>query len=116
MLDVYKKMNNRDDFNDFHYKLLSLGGREDISIKYWIRKVEEYKDKTIQELLIFIIENFIIDQHYKTAFEKMYTTNNKTFHFNLEENELHWLKNDRPTFNGIRVIQGKTILEDLGLI
>jgi hypothetical protein len=46
----------------------------------------------------------------------MYTTNNKTFHFNLEENELHWLKNDRPTFNGIRVIQGKTILEDLGLI
>lgn len=116
MIDVYNKIVNRNDFDSFHRRLIAFGGKKDISLEYWLSIVNKYKDETVKDLLIFIIENFIIKQHYNTAIEKLYTTHNKTFHFNLDENRLHWIGNDHAAFNGMRVIQGFNIVKDLGLV
>lgn len=114
--DVYNRMVNRKDFDDFHYDLLKIGGMDQISLQYWIDIVESYKEKKVEELLIYVLQHLCINQHLKTALEKLYTTRNNTFHYVYEDGILHFVDFDKPEFNVMRVVQGTSILADLDLI
>jgi hypothetical protein len=116
MLDVYNRLIDRDDFDDLLLDFLRLGGQEQISLYSWIETVNNYKDKTVKELLAYIMQHLILNQHLKTALDKLCTTRNQTFHFVQEDGKLHWVSSDRPAFNVMRVIQGTGILSDLELI
>ncbi|WFR59895.1 hypothetical protein QA584_12680 [Anaerocolumna sp. AGMB13025] len=116
MLDVYQRLSNRDDFDDLLLDFLRLGGQEQISLYSWIDTVNNYKDKTVKELLVYVLQHLILNQHLKTALDKLCTTRNQTFHFVQEDGILHWVSSDRPAFNVMRVIQGISILTDLELI
>lgn len=116
MLEVGYRLQNRNDFEMIHNKLLELGGRDSISFKVWDLFVESYKDKTIRDFISYILRYFILEQHQKVALNKIITTKNETYHFIENDGKLHFIKDDRPVFNTFRVNQGLSILEDLGLI
>ena len=116
MLDVYHRLQNREDFEVLHHELLKLGGRDGISLATWIEFVQSYQHHSIRDFVSYILRYFILEQHQKVALNKMITTRNETYHFIENDGKLYFISDDRPVFNTFRVNQGLSILEDLGLI
>jgi len=116
MLDVYERFKSRKDLEPIHNKLLNEGGNDHISLTFWINTVESYLDASIKDLLLFIINKMIIEQHQKVALNKLISTNNETYHFIKEEGKLYFLAKDEPNYNAFRIKQGASILKDLDLI
>ncbi|QAS52351.1 hypothetical protein [Halobacillus litoralis] len=116
MLDVNLRLQNRADFQDFHYELLRLGGRDSISFQSWTSLIEGHKTKPVSKFISYILNYYILDQHQKVALNKMITTNNETYHFTENNGKLYLIAEDTPVYNTFRVYQGLSILEDLGLI
>ncbi|MDN4073337.1 hypothetical protein [Fictibacillus terranigra] len=116
MLYVYNRLLNRDDFDTSHQELLKLGGRDDISFTIWMDFVQSYRDKPLKEFLSYILRFYILEQHQKVALNKMITTGNETYHFVENDGKLYFLSDDQPSFNVFRVMQGLSILVDLGMV
>lgn len=116
LFDVYNRLINRDDFDEFHLDLLLFGEIDQLSLQHWINIVTDYKDRTIENFLKYILQNLILNQHLKKALDKLCTTKNKTFHFTQEGGLLHLVALDHPEFNVLRVVQGTSVLRDLDLI
>ncbi|MDQ0253371.1 hypothetical protein J2S74_000743 [Evansella vedderi] len=116
LLDVYKRLTNREDFNDLHKGFLTLGKRENISFETWFYEAERFNDLSVGELIEKVIVYYILNQHQNVALRKLITTRNETYHFVEDEGKLRFIHSDSPAFNVFRVNQGLSILGDLGFI
>jgi len=117
MLEVYKRFKNRTDLDEYHHNiLLEMGGKPNLSLSYWFKIVEKYYNSNLNEVIGFIINNLLINQHLRVALEKILYTNNDTYHFIEDEGILYGKLLDYPTFNSLRILEGITIAKDIGLI
>jgi len=117
MLDVYHRIKNRTDFDEFHLILLKLGERRNISLQTWLDLVDQHKDYSTIDLFAYIVERFCINQHKLVALEKiMVEPHNQTLHFEEDDGVIHFLLPDMPTFNVLRTFQGVSIAKDIRLI
>ena len=110
MLSLYNRFKNRNDVNEDY---LEMG--DNISIKDLINFVDEYKEKPIYELLIYIMKNWIVEQHKTTAFNKM-IEGRDGYYFECINGETYSKKTDaEPDFQGIRLIQLNQVMKDLDM-
>jgi len=116
MLDVRMRFFQRNDLNTFHEELLLNGSRKNLSLHVWFQTVDYHADKTIEDILLFIFNQYIINQHINTTMDKLLNTGNITFHLEEDEGLLHFKIEDHPAFNVYRTIQAVSIAKDLSII
>jgi len=115
ILSVYNRFIERDDLGDeiafFTYGIDS----QSIPMSELFEVVDDYKDKSIQEFILYVMEKWLIDQHYITAFEKMLQNRDGFFYeviddFYMKRHEF------RLDFQGIRMIQLMQVMKDLDML
>jgi hypothetical protein len=116
MLDVRCRFHDRDDHKPLHKEFLASGDRTHLSLSTWIRDVEKFRERPVEDILAYIMRYYVLRQHQQVALNKLVTTRNETYHFTEDNGKLHFIAQDRPAFNTFRVNQGMTILGDLGYL
>lgn len=110
MLSIYNRFKDRDDLNEYY---MEMGAN--ISIKSFIKLVDDFKDKSIYEMLIYIMKNWIVEQHKITAFNKM-MEGRDGYYFECINGDTYVKKADAyPDFQGIRLIQLNQVMKDLDM-
>ena len=115
VLSMYNRFKGRDDFGE-EAAYLTWGMESDsISFIELIDKVDEYRDKPIQDFIIYVMDEWLIEQHYRTAFEKM-LQGRDGFYYEIIDgyySEKHGFDID---FQGIRLYQLAQVMTDLDLL
>ena len=116
LMSLYNRFVNREDISESNKKLFEYGNdRGAISISKLFELVDDYKEKPIQEFLKFIMEKWVIDQHYNTAYNKL-LEGRDGFFFEVD-NGIYYRKNEGYiNFTGIRLIQMMQVLKDLEIL
>lgn len=116
LLAMNARIENRKDINAYNKQFLEFGGERGKSFNYLKKEIERYKDKTVKEFLEFILDEFLIEQHYNTAFQKMITEGLDGFFYEVDEglyiqkSESHFRKQD------IRATQVFKVATDLEIL
>ena len=121
-LSVYKRFKDRDDLGETA-ALLDYGrgkypGTGSLSFNEWIAIVEEYKNKSIEELLVRIMKSCIVDQHKRTCYDKLTRSSQSIDGFYFECIDDLYIKNEHEfqvDFQGIRLIQLMQVMKDLDM-
>ena len=115
ILSIYNHFINRDDLGDdrlfFDYGIDS----NSISFTEMIEGIEKHKDSTIKEFMIFVMDEWLIQQHYITAFEKM-LQGRDGFYYSLIDGQYIKRENFDINFQGIRLTNLAQIMRDLEVI
>lgn len=115
MLESYNRFYQREDFSELHNSFLDED-HESISLKDWFDLVNKYSNKTVKELLEFIMENYCIFQHYKTAINKL-SYNIDGFYYELSDKGTYFFKLAASVdFRGNRLLQLHKVMKDLDMI
>lgn len=115
ILSVYNRFNGREDFGEAA-ALLGYGiNNHSISLIEFIEKVNQYKEKSLQELLIYILTHWLIFQHYHTAFEKLFQGRDGFYYEIIDDRYI------RKQFFGfgfqeIRLVELMSVMKDLDMI
>ena len=100
--------------------------RDAISLRQFISTIEEYKKKNLKDLIIYIMEEFLLKQHIRTAITKMLRGNDgeedlkkkgKDGFYIEKIGYLYSRKADfKIEYQGIRLVQLTSVMRDLGII
>jgi hypothetical protein len=115
ILSIYNRFNDRDDLGD-EKAYYSYGyDTQSIPISDLIETVDDFMDHSIKDFILFVMQNWLVDQHYITAFEKMLQNRDGFYYENIDglyikkhEFEMH--------FQGIRMIQLMKVMSDLDML
>lgn len=110
LLSLYNRFKDRRDVNEIY---LEMGGN--ISLNSLIQLIEEYKERPVYEIVVYIMENWIVEQHKITAFNKM-VEGRDGYYFECIDGDTYAKKRDvYPDFQGIRMIQLNQVMKDLDM-
>lgn len=116
ILSIYNRFNNRDDFSKECKNYYNYGmDNNSISLNEYLRLVEEYKDKTIEEFIKYIMYHYLLNQHMNTAFEKM-LQGRDGYYVEKIENEYSRKEYFDLDFQGIRMVQLAMVMQDLNVL
>ena len=112
LLSIYNWMkSNKEDSNDF----LKYGSdNNSISLQEFYKFVEDSKGKTVKDFMTYIMKNWLINQHFETAFEKL-MQGRDGFYYELIDGEYVKKYDFDLDFQGIRMIQLMQIMKDLDM-
>ncbi|MDF2854637.1 MAG: hypothetical protein K0Q87_488 [Neobacillus sp.] len=115
ILSVYNRFADRNDLGNekafFTYGVDS----QTISMAELFETVEAYRDRSIKEFILFVMQQWLVEQHYITAFEKM-LQNRDGFYYEVIDG-LYIKKHDFDMdFQGIRMIQLMQVMKDLDML
>ncbi len=116
LLSVYNRFDGRKDISEENAQFFRSGqNNESISLKEFFTLVDEYKDQPVETFLRYIMKNYLILQHLRTAFNKMLRSVDGYY---IEEIEGKLLRKADFSFDfqGIRMVQLYSVMTDLGLI
>lgn len=116
ILSVFNRFYERNDFSDeTNYFLLIGDSNESISIKQMMDKVVEYFDKPIIQFIEYVLYEWCLKQHEKTAFSKMLRGEDAYF---VEKVDGKYRKKRTAglSFQGIRLVQLLVVMKDLNLL
>ena len=115
ILSVYNRFNDRLDLGDekafFDYGL----DNQSIPMSDMFEKVRSYIDKPIESFIGFIMKDWIIDQHYYTALDKM-IQGRDGFFYEIIDNMYVRKQYFGLDFQGIRMIQLAQVMRDLDML
>ena len=86
-----------------------------ISLNEFFKLVEEYKDKTIEEFIKYIMYYYLLNQHMNTAFEKM-LQGRDGYYVEKIESEYSRKEYFDLDFQGIRMVQLAMVMQDLNVL
>lgn len=116
IISVYNRFNNRDDFSKDSKNYYNYGmDNNSISLNEFFKLVEEYKDKTIEEFIKYIMYYYLLNQHMNTAFEKM-LQGRDGYYVEKIENEYSRKEYFDLDFQGIRMVQLAMVMQDLNVL
>ena len=116
IISVYNRFNNRDDFSKDSKNYYNYGMyNNSISLNEFFKLVEEYKDKTIEEFIKYIMYYYLLNQHMNTAFEKM-LQGRDGYYVEKIENEYSRKEYFDLDFQGIRMVQLAMVMQDLNVL
>lgn len=116
ILSVYNRFNNRDDFSKDNLNYYNYGmDNNSISLNEYFKMVEEYKYKTIEEFIKYVMYYYLLNQHMNTAFEKM-IQGRDGYYVEKIENEYSRKEYFDLDFQGIRMVQLAMVMKDLNLL
>ncbi len=117
LVSVYNRLKDRTDFPDEIKTYLLFGGTESVSLKRFLDNVDEHRDASIEEFLRFIMQYWLVNQHFRTAYRKMLDDKNGFYIEEINDNE--YIKNDHVFnwgFQANRMVQLYSVMKDLGVI
>lgn len=112
---IYYSLNNRLDLNNEYLEKDNYG--TSISLKELLESIEIYKNKTLKEYALYILENYIIKQHQNTARRK-YLSGEYNYYF-VVENELIYKVNNTSDLIGLqslRIEQTFQVMKTIGML
>ena len=115
VLSIYNRFANRDDFGEESALLTKGNETSSISFEELINTVKNYMDKSIREFVIFIMDNWLIEQHRKTAFEKL-MQGRDGFYFEEIDGSYSYKSSFEIDFQGIRLYQLSQVMKDLNML
>ncbi len=127
IFSVYNRLVNRNDFSNSNTEFYKYGeDRDGISLNQFISIIEKYKEKSIKELILYIMDEFLLKQHIRTAITKMLRGNDGEddikkkgkdgFYIEII-GDLYSKKSDfKIDYQGIRLVQLTSVMLDLGII
>lgn len=116
IISVYNRFNNRDDFSKDSKNYYNYGmDNNSISLNEFFKLAEEYKDKTIEEFIKYIMYYYLLNQHMNTAFEKM-LQGRDGYYVEKIENEYSRKEYFDLDFQGIRMVQLAMVMQDLNVL
>lgn len=115
ILSVYNRFRNRTDFGDERAFFDYLKDSQTISMTEMFELVDNYLDKTIREFIVYIMQFWVIEQHYLTAFEKM-LQGRDGFFYEIIDNRYLRKHEFGLDFQGIRMLQLAQVMRDLDML
>ena len=115
ILSVYNRFNGREDLGKASV-LLGYGmNNQSISLIEFIETVNQYKEKTLRDFLFHVLKHWLIFQHYRTAFEKLFQGRDGFYYEMIDD---HYI---RKAFFGfgfqeIRLVELMSVMKDLDMI
>lgn len=115
ILSVYNRFVEREDYDESLLKYYLYGGNDSISFEVLINDIQKMKDYSIRDFLVFVMKNYLINQHLRTAFNKMIEGRDGYY---IEELNGKYLvsHNFYWGFQGNRMVQLYSVMKDLGVI
>ena len=109
ILSIYNRFNEREGYSSENREYCA------ISFNSFIALVEEYKEKTVEEFIQYIMYHYLLDQHMKIAFEKMLQGRDGYYVEKIEEG---YVRKEYFSlgFQGIRMVQLFTAMQDLDVL
>lgn len=115
ILSIYNWMTNKEDFGE-EKALLSYGVDSDsIALTELLDVVVKHKELPVRDLLFYIMKNWLIDQHYTTAFEKM-LQGRDGFYYEIVDGFFVKKHDFDIDFQGIRLIQLMRVMKDVDML
>lgn len=119
-LSVYNRFSDRDDLG-LAAGFLDVGkgripGMGALSTNEWIALVNRYRQKSIRDLLAYVMDECILEQHRRTCFEKLTRSSGSVNGFYIEFYDGLYVKNEHEfqvDFQGIRFVQLMQVMQDL---
>ena len=115
ILSMYNRFANRDDFGEESALLTKGNETSSISFEELINTVQEYKNRSIREFVIFVMDNWLIEQHRRTAFEKL-MQGRDGFYFEEVDGSYTYNASFEIDFQGIRLYQLSQVMKDLNML
>ena len=116
LLSVYNWLKRRSDLSENNTLFLSYGyDSQSIPLIELISKVDEYLGHSIKDFLIFVMSEWLIKQHYITAFEKM-LQGRDGFFYELTDGCYQAREQFDYYFQGIRMVRLMQVMKDLDMI
>ena len=116
ILSIYNWLKSRTDFGE-EKLLLEYGiDSQSISLSDLVRTVEEYYNQPAKEFIVFVMREWLIRQHYYTAFEKMLQGRDGFYYELVDEKYYHRGHDFYIDFQGIRMIQLMQVMKDLDML
>ena len=116
IISVYNRFNKRNDFSKDSKNYYNYGmDNNSISLNEFFKLVEEYKDKTIEEFIKYIMYYYLLNQHMNTAFEKM-LQGRDGYYVEKIESEYSRKEYFDLYFQGIRMVQLAMVMQDLNVL
>ena len=127
IFSIYNRLFDRKDYSKTNMELYNYGeDRDAISLRQFISTIEEYKKKNLKDLIIYIMDEFLLKQHIRTAITKMLRGNDgeedlkkkgKDGFYIEKIGDLYSRKADfKIEYQGIRLVQLTSVMRDLGII
>jgi hypothetical protein len=115
ILSVYNRFLDRDDMGEekafFTYGIDS----QSISFTELFEKIERYKQKSIKEFFVFIMQQWLVEQHYNTSFNKM-LQNRDGFYYEYIDGLYIWKYGFDMRFQDIRMTSLMQVMTDLNML
>ena len=115
ILSVYNHFSERKDFGDEKAFLEYGRDSQSIALTELFEKVENYKDRPCLEFLRFIMDDWLIEQHFITAFGKM-LQDRDGFYYELIDHKYSRKHFFNPDFQGLRLTSLTQVMTDLDLL
>ena len=115
ILSMYNRFANRYDFGEESALLTKGNETSSISFEELINTVQNYMDKSIREFVVFVMDNWRIEQHRRTAFEKL-MQGRDGFYFEEIDGSYSYKVGFEIDFQGIRLYQLSQVMKDLNML
>ena len=116
ILSIYNRFNNRDDLSKDNKNYYNYGmDNNSISLNEFFKLVDDYRDKTIEEFIKYIMYYYLLNQHMNTAFEKM-LQGRDGYYVEKIENDYSRKEYFYLDFQGIRMVQLSMVMQDLNVL
>ncbi len=115
VLSMYNRFVDRDDYGDEASYLTWGNDSSSISFEELILLVNKYIHQPIKDFLSYVMDHWLIEQHYKTAFEKLLQQRDGFYYEILEGKYIH-KHNFDIDFQGIRLFQLSQVMRDLDIL
>jgi len=115
LLAIYNRLKDRNDFNEEQQYFMGIGEGANISLNEFIKTVDVFKERSVKEFLAFVMDDYLIEQHLKTAFSKMVQGRDGYF---IEEMEGFYTVKEPFSwdFQGNRMVQLFSVMKDLEVL
>ena len=115
ILSIYNRFVERTDFGEEAGYLTKGNETASISFEELVEKVNEYKTQSIRKFIVFIMDEWLIEQHYRTAFEKL-MQNRDGFYYEIADGYYSYKCSFDMAFQGIRLFQLTQVMKDLNML
>lgn len=115
VLSIYNRFHDRADLNELKF-YFDLGvDSQSISMSEMFDQVDAFMEKPIQDFIIFVMKNWIVEQHYLTALDKM-IQGRDGFYYEIIDGRYVRKHEFGLAFQGIRMIQLAQVMRDLDML
>lgn len=115
ILSVYNRFHNRTDLGKDH-ALLDIGtDNQSISMLEAFEKIDSCMNLPIRDIILSIMKEWVVEQHYLTAFDKM-IQGRDGFYYEIIDGKYVKKHDFEMDFQGIRMIQLAQVMRDLDML